>query len=284
MGKRRLSEIFMHQLTHGWLAPITQRVVADPDLDLFIRRDYVNIYFKGNSLLRLAEAGEVYRVTIHNKFVGETPIPDLVNPAAVRFFLQQLPHLKERIIEHGRSSIETEYEQALIRANNLEPHNNSDYFIVDRQYRIGRQQIDLLGIYWEQTRRRRQRGQTVQLCLMELKYALNPEIKHVAEQIAGYYEALEPIVAEVADECEALLRQRLALGLYDQPAGRLEAMGTLRISRQIEDCQIIVVLIDYNPRSSHYDPSLLERLPFRNQIRVLQTGLAMWETNLKAVG
>ena len=57
--------------------------------------------------------------------------------------------LKENIIQHGVSSLEVEYEQLFIRANNNEPRNNSEYFIVDRQLTMPRRdRIDLSAVYW----------------------------------------------------------------------------------------------------------------------------------------
>jgi len=47
---RQLSAPFLHCLKSGFLSELTQQVKADPDLDLEIREDYINIYYKGNSL------------------------------------------------------------------------------------------------------------------------------------------------------------------------------------------------------------------------------------------
>lgn len=53
------------------MAPILDEMHRDKDLDLQIRGGYINIYFKGNSLLKLTEKGpELYAVDIHEKFLG----------------------------------------------------------------------------------------------------------------------------------------------------------------------------------------------------------------------
>ena len=60
----------------------------------------------------------------------------------------------------------------IIRANNYEPRNNSEYYIIDRQITAGDAgRFDLTGIYWARGKRRK--GQEVSLCLMEVKFALN---------------------------------------------------------------------------------------------------------------
>ena len=49
---RELSETFINCLKSGFLSSITEKVKTDQDLDLEIREDYVNVYYKGNSLLK----------------------------------------------------------------------------------------------------------------------------------------------------------------------------------------------------------------------------------------
>ncbi len=46
-----LSPSFMADLQSGLLLGMLQQVRADKDLDLHIRDNYLNIYYKGNSLL-----------------------------------------------------------------------------------------------------------------------------------------------------------------------------------------------------------------------------------------
>jgi hypothetical protein len=270
----------MTALTSGFLSGLTRKVRHDKDLDLEIRENYFNIYYKGNSLLKLDEqASGRYRVGLHPKFANGLTLPThLMDEATTDGFLQGIPLLKERIIQYGQSSLETEYEQLLIRANNLESRNTSEYFVVDRQYAVNPEsRFDLVGFFWDRNRRRQ--GQQVPLCFMELKFARNSDIKVVHEQIARYYEAIKVDTPARAQEFEGIFKQKLALGLFDQPK-RLEALQTLRFSNDIDQYQFVVVLIDYNPHSALFDLDALKALPFANQIRVFRGGLAMWQTNL----
>jgi hypothetical protein len=52
---RKLSSTFLQCLKSGFLSPITEQVKCDHDLSLDIREGYINIYYKGNSLLKLVE-------------------------------------------------------------------------------------------------------------------------------------------------------------------------------------------------------------------------------------
>ena len=64
-------------------------------------------------------------------------------------FLTAIPLLKQNIANCGKRSLEVEYEQMIIRANNFEPRNNTEYFIVDRQYAVREGRFDLTGICWD---------------------------------------------------------------------------------------------------------------------------------------
>lgn len=270
----------MDCLTSGFMSGLRDCVAKDIDLNLEIRANYLNVYFKGNSLLKLTEVAPTrYRVEIHERFVEGLDLPpELVDAPSAARFVSAIPQLKANIAKHGHNSIELEYEQLIIRANNHEPRNNSDYFIVDRQYVLPEGRFDLLGIYWERAGRRR--GQAVPLCLFEAKFGLNPEIAQLHEQLQRYYDALKPKAEQIAEEIEGILHQKLALGLYRQPDERVAAMRTLRVARDISQCQFVVLLVDYNPNSKLLNKPALQALPFASQIRLIQTGFAMWQQNV----
>ena len=280
---RKLSDAFVYNLKTGFLSEINQRAINDTDLDLQIRDNYLNIYYKGNSLLKLDEVTpERYRVTIDTKFTNGARIGDLVDTETTQAFLDRVPFIKENILKHGKSSLEVEYEQMIIRANNYEPRNNSEFYIIDRQITAGKAgRFDLTGFYWKRAKRRK--GQEVPFCLMEVKFALNADIQHVHEQIERYYLAIQNRAGEMAEEAEGILRQKIELGHFNQPANRLAAMKTLSISRDINQFQFILVLIDYNPHSSLLNMGKLMGLPFANQLKIFNTGFAMWELNLDPI-
>ena len=278
---RKLSVTFINSLKSGFLAGITQKVITDSDLTLEIRGNYINIYYKGNSLLKLSESIHgSYKADIHEKFRDGLDIPlDFVDQETTSKFLKNIPLLKENVVMHGKHSLEIEYEQMIIRANNFEPRNNSEYFIIDRQYVVGKQRFDLTGIFWDRMARRK--GQEVALCFIEVKFALNQDISEVHNQLRRYYEAIRPEARNIAEEGETIFRQKLELGLYKQSVERIEAMKTLSFSKDISQFQFILVLVDYNPNSSKLNLDNLAALPFAEQVRVVEGGFAMWKQNVK---
>jgi hypothetical protein len=233
--------------------------------------------------MKLVESAPTrYRVEIHEKFAEGLDFPsELVDPDTTSQFLKTIPRIKQNIIEHGKGSLEIEYEQMIIRANNYEPRNNSEYFIVDRQYTVETGRFDLTGIFWD--RKNRRRAQEVPMCLMEVKFALNQDIAQIQDQLERYYEAIKAKATSIAEEGESIFRQKLELGLYKQSPERIEAMKTLTFARDISQFQFILVLVDYNPNSLMLNLQNLARLSFANQLKVFHGGFAMWQQNVKNV-
>jgi len=278
----KLSDNFLRCLKTGFLSPITESVINDPDLVLDIRDGYINIYFKGHSLLKLNDAtSTTYKAEIHEKFLKGIELDLNFTKGNVSQFVKAIPLLKQNIANHGKRSIEIEYEQMIIRANNDEQRNNSEYFIVDRQYSVKEGRFDLTGIFWDN--KHHKKYQEVPVCLIENKFALNSDIKDVHKQLQKYYDAVKPKAGSIAEEMQTLFRQKLELGLYKQPANRVAAMKTLAFSREIEKFQFIVVFVDYNHKSSLLDLTKLADLPFANQVKVFFTGFAMWQQNVKPI-
>jgi hypothetical protein len=269
----------MSNLKVGFLSGINEMVKSDPDLNLEIRENYINVYFKGNSLLKLTETSSFqYKAQIHSKFLKGTNISLDFNKGSVAQFLSVIPILKQNIVKSGKRSLEIEYEQMIIRANNFERRNNTEYFIVDRQYTDPAGRFDLTGIFWD--RSHRQRNQEVPICLMEIKFALNIDIKNVHDQLTRYYDAIKPRAGEIAEEMQTVFRQKIELSLFQQPAERLSALSTLTFSHDIRQFQFILVLVDYNPNSSMLDLKKLSTLSFANQVKVFYSGFGMWQNNV----
>lgn len=280
---RRLSPEFMQCLQTGFLSGLRQSIASDIDLNLELRAGYLNVYYKGNSLLKLTERSAArYQVEVHPQFSAGLPLPTQLDGAdTAQAFLDIMPRLKQAIGQYGQRSLELEYEQLIIRANNAEARNNSEYFIIDRQYVRPTGRFDLLGFFWDRNGRRR--GQTVPLCLFEIKFALNPEIAQLHLQLQTYYTALQEQAADLAGEMQTLLRQKLDLGAFHLPQDRVDAMKTLTISADPKQIQLVILLVDYNPNSRLLNLDALSALPFADQVRLLRTGFAMWQQTVLPV-
>jgi len=266
----------MSDLKTGFLSELIDRMHKDKDLDFQIRNNYINMYYKGNSLLKLAETRpHRYKAFVDIKFRPENISYNFTDTEAVHAFIDQIPMIKDKIAIHKRVSLETEYEQLIIRANNLEPRNNTEYFIIDRQYATDKDRFDLTGVVWNRNNRRR--DQTVPLCFMEVKFALNRDIGAIHSQLKRYYSTIETKIDDLAQEAQDILKQKIELGLFRQDEGRIEVMKTMSISNRIDDAQFIIILVDYNPYSLRLKKSDLKQLDFSAQIKIIYKGFALWQ-------
>ena len=279
---RVLDEKFVNNLkTGGLFRPIVDAVINDTSLDFEIRDGYINIFFKGNSVLKL---NDNMSFEVHKKFLTGTGLTkiNLSSLTDVNDYLNILPTIKSNVIsvKSKRPTQEIEYEQLLIRSNNLNKNVNSEIFLTDRQYadNVNNSRFDLSGFYWGA--KKRAKNQTVPLTFIEVKYSLNSDILDIDKQIDKYYNAVNSNISEIASETEYLKDLKIELGLINQDNDRLDAMKTLKISDKIQDAKFIIALIDYNPNSKLFDKTKLKALPYSNQIEIFNCGLAIWDNYL----
>lgn len=282
---RKLDNHFERELkTGGLFNPIVETVINDKALDFEIREGYINIYFKGNSILKLNGNGTY---EIHKKFLTGTGLSktNFSTVTDVSDYLNKLPIIKNNVInvKSKRPTLEIEYEQQMIRSNNLNKNVNSEIYLTDRQYadNINNSRFDLSGFFW--SRKNRKRNQKVPLTFIEVKYSLNPDISDIDKQIDKYYNAVKGNISDIATETEYLKNLKIELGLINQANDRLDAIKTLRISDKIEDAKFIIALIDYNPNSKLFDESKLTALSFSSQIEIFKCGFAIWNDYLKKI-
>jgi len=288
---RALSDKFLHDLNpeeDGEYGELVKRVRRDKDLDLELRGNYINVYYQGHSILLLRQGGAI---EIQKAFTedGLHQLPKKI--ADVDSYIKLLPCLKDNVScnfaenEEGKkiskNSRELEFEQLLIRANNCEISYNSDYIILDRQYRLPN------GKRWDLTALRYSSGGKPKgyLSIIEVKYAQNPDIQDVKSQIEVYGQYLKEHLIDISYDMEKVLRQKLKLGLISRTPERLKWLknDTFEINKKdIESTEILVYLIDYNPKSKLMDKA--ERPSFPGKVKYAYGGLALWERNFKDFG
>lgn len=285
---REISEEFLNAFLdgNGHLHPLLKKVRSDPDLDLFIRDGYTNIYFKGASIIKLQGPSHNYRIGIHKAYrTGKAMLPQnsLEDASKVKEFIAALPLLKENITCLKSRGLEIEYEQLLIRSNNWHGAKavHTEYFIVDRQYQMGevfqdQNRTDMIGVYWPHIGRRI--GQKVSPVLIEYKYGLNSDIKALHEQVRRYYDSAQAYWTKFVKDVQVMLTQRAKLGLFGEESAKVE---TLYVDEDPDNLQVLVVLADHNPFSQDLPKEELSHLPFADRIRIAYCGFALWQVNMK---
>lgn len=270
---RRLNPEFKEALLKGILLPLLELVRTDRDLLLEIRDNYIDIYFKGNRLIEISQLPE-YGVKTHEKFAIGASLGPIRTVEDAKKLVEQLPNIKQRIATHKSHASEIEIEHLLIRLNNREPNVNSEYFAIDRQgvYGPKNDRIDVLGVCWP--RAKRQTSRKLDLCVMEVKLNMGGEIGKVADQLKKYYCVLADDLPTIAKNAQALLRDKIDLGLVgtDEQQKKLKK---LEISDRMEDVRCVVVLAEQNPFSESLKPQSLSSLPF-SRIEIFRVGFGLW--------
>ncbi len=292
---RALSDGFTNELKDGKYKNLVQRVRLDKDLDMEFRGTYINIYYQGHSILNLKKSGSF---TIEKKFKRgiEGKIPEALNTIEdVNTYLELLPQIKDNVVyrrqENGEDERvsqkrELEFEQLLIRANNLESRNNSEYIILDRQYVVnnGMDRWDLVALRWPIEKRGRPH-QEGYLSLIEVKYAQNPDIQNIKEQVQRYGHYLEAHLSDICKDMKNILSQKIDLGLLAKTGDQIKRLRQLPIKPDIAETEIIVYLIDYNNNSALLKRAREAGKPdFKGKVRVALGGLALWQSNLSDFG
>jgi len=295
MRRRALSDEFMRELKDGIYRSLVQRVRLDKDLDMEFRGSYINIYYQGHSIMNLRKNGNV---AIDKKFKRgiEERIPKALKTSEdVNAYLKLLPQIKDNVVyrpqengegERASKSRELEFEQLLIRANNLESRNNSEYIMLDRQY-VGNRGVDrwdLIALRWPIEKRGRP-YQEGYLSVIEIKYAQNPDIQSISDQVGGYGHYLEAHLPDICDDMRNVLNQKLDLGLLAKTGGQIKRLRKLPIKPDIAETEVVVYLIDYNNNSGLLRRAREAGKPdFKGKVRIALGGLALWQSNLSDFG
>ncbi|MEQ4489574.1 MAG: hypothetical protein AAC990_04310 [Dehalococcoides mccartyi] len=290
---RRLPDYFIKDLKDGIYHPIIQRVRLDKDLDMEFRGTYLNIYYQGHSILNLNKNGSI---AIDKKFLRgvEEKVPSSFKTSEdVNAYLESLPNIKDNVTycpnEAGirsSKSRELEFEQLLIRANNLESRNNSEYIILDRQYVVnqGVDRWDLVALRWPIEKRGRPYQEGF-LSIIEVKYAQNPDIQNIKTQVERYASYLETHLPEICEDMKSILVQKLDLGLLAKTEGQMKRLRELPIKPDIAETEVIIYLIDYNQNSDLKKRAEKAGKPaFQGKVHVALGGLALWQSNLSKFG
>ena len=179
--RRELSEKFMFDLLNqeGILNPILISVQKDQTLMLAIWDGFINIYYRGGSILELTEnnRGE-YRAFFNNQYNKSGQLiptsPDTIKKTAdannwVNSFLYRKNIMDESFTFHEKS--EREFQQLVARENNNSSiSNESDYFIADIEVSESSSggRFDMLAIKWPTTNRKS--GNNCRIAFIEMKF------------------------------------------------------------------------------------------------------------------
>lgn len=252
---RGLSERFMFDLKEGKLVGLLEAVKQDDTLCLKIRKNYINIYYRGGSILKITSSGQDYKLFFDEKYlINENSNwlkENLINLTSITDYVDAIPFLKREmdywLYKHPK--LEREYQQIILRDNNFSSiANDTDYYITDIEYAnsTNGSRFDLLGVKWLSTGPSRKKATETSLALMEFKYGDNALtgssgiLKHFADM--GKF-AKNGGISSLILETQTQFNQKIDLGLIKGIKKHIE------INTQIKP-EFIIICANHKPAST----------------------------------
>lgn len=279
---RKLSQGFIDDLKHGILNQLLARIQNDYTLTLAIRNEYINVYYRGGSLLKVQRNLKkgFYKVEFDNNYLTDEQIDlkqfvqenaRIESEQHTQDWITQLPLLKQAMDLKfaSKGSDEREFQQLIFRENNISRlSNNTEYFFSDIEYSpeaiksLGLKQFrfDMLGVEWLASQRKD--GKSCRPVIMEIKYGDNAfngtsGIKVHLDDIATF---LKHKKSELIPQINGHMQQLRDLGLVSLGHGDHEQLEnntkqTVKNRHPIDiqmDAKPIVIFVfaNTNPRSS----------------------------------
>lgn len=259
---RGLSKEFLSDLTTGFLSPLRDRVCADKSLCLELRDDYLNVYYRGGNLVRLARSTKGYIASFDTKYFGggsasSAPAPLVQQPRGLAAWLDAVPLMKQAMDVFPKEPAEREVQQLIVRDNNFGAVSRStDFYICDIEYASDHGRFDIVAVRWPSTPAVRKKQDSHRLVLGEVKYgdgALDGTAGlHAHVRDVNNYLAKPESLATLKGEMVRVFNQKRALGLIDCEKDLLGFSDELPL--------LLLVLVNHDPDKSRLR-ELLRSLP-----------------------
>lgn len=264
---RHINEEMMDAFLKGDLNPLLVAVQNDDTLDLELRGDSVNIYYRGGRLFhiegknsKVSSSYEIFFDTNYCKCGGKALKGKLTCNEAV----EELPYYKQAmdLWFHKNPKYEREFQQLIARENNSHGKisNATDYFIADIEYVDESSRFDMVALKWKSKGAERKNNTKPSLALIEVKYgdgALDGKagIKKHLEDFKIFLRDKDKVKALCNDMSE-VFKQKCQLGLVDHLK---DHQHDVKISP--ENPEVIFILANHDPDSNILDGILSQINP-----------------------
>ena len=254
-----LDDDFVQDLLSGSLSNLLEYVTEDPSLDLQIRDNYINIYYRGGNILKADKKGEGYAFFFdENYFKGnQTNSKDalfaLLNKSNWDDYIPEAKRVMDKFFGASKNE-EREFQQLVIRDNNVSSlANGTDFFIIDVEYAYLNVGIfDLVAVEWrsEGPKRKYPDKHKPVLYIIEMKYgdkALKGKsgLKDHQEQF-HHLATNEVYLEQFKQEMIALFEQKRNLGLIPSLS---KTNNPNTVSGFNDDLQFAFLLANHDPAS-----------------------------------
>ena len=271
MKTRQISEKMLNAFLSGELSSLLEAVKKDDTLDLELRGDSVNIYYRGGSIFKIEEINNSFSISFDINYCIESSTSLSGNPSPAEA-VANLPFYKQAMDWwfHKHPKYEREFQQVIARENNNQGKISSgtDYYIADIEFADGNARFDMVALKWLSNGAVRRDTSRISLALIEVKYG-----DGALKGTAGIEKHLEDFRAflsdreKVSDFCRDMslvFSQKCRLGLVD---GLNEKQYDVKISSL--DPEVIFLFANHDPESKILPAVLKEVEPNKYPFPIL---------------
>ncbi len=261
MKKRQISEKMLNAFLSGKLSSLLEAVKKDDTLDLELRGDSVNIYYRGGSIFKIEERDNSFSISFDTNYCRGYSTSLRGNPSPAEA-VAKLPFYKQAMDWwfHEYPKYEREFQQVIVRENNNHGKisNGTDYYIVDIEFVDDNARFDMVALKWLSNGAVRKDTRKISLTLIEVKYG-DGALKGTAgiEKHLGDFQTFLSDTKKVNDFCQDMslvFSQKCQLGLVD---GLNERQYDVKISS--EKPEVIFIFANHDPDSKIL-PAVLKKV------------------------
>lgn len=228
---RQISDEFMNDLLKGCLNPLLKEVQEDDTLDLELRGNAINIYYRGGSLYKIEQTKCNYKITFNTKYLKYSNV-SLTESPTIQEAKDKISFYKNAMDKWFKQNgkFEREFQQVIARENNYTKSISkaTDYYFADIEYagennknkkEKSGYRFDMIAIKWLSKSSTRKKLSNASLSLVEVKYgdgALGGSagiVKHLAD--FQLFLDNRQKVKEFSEDITKVFKQKCELGLVD---------------------------------------------------------------------
>ena len=261
MKERKITTEMLDAFLYGELHSLLDAVKKDDTLDLELRGDSVNIYYRGGSLFKITEKKGKYTVFFNKKYCM-TDNYVLEEYPDVKTAVDNIPFYKQAMDWwfHAHPKYEREFQQIIARENNNLGNisRGTDYYIADIEYANKvdaadkSARFDMVALKWISDGATRKDVNKVSLALVEVKFgngALQGKAG-VSDHLKDFQHFLsdQKLLQAFCEDMSTVFSQKCKLGLVD---GLQAKQFDVNISW--ENPEVIFVFANHDPDSKILD-------------------------------
>ena len=258
---RGLRKDFFDALKVGMLKPLLEYVKNDNTLDLEIRENYVNIYYRGGNILDVKIKKGLFSFHFKDKYLANHPflLYGTIEKQYKSMNWNEYFPVAKQAMDYYFTKIakqEREFQQLVVRENNNSKiANGTDYFIIDIEYdNHSKARFDIIAVEWPtKSRKLSKNNLPPKLVIFEMKYG-DKAFTHFAgiqKHINDFktFQSKSNEVIALKNEMLVVFQQKRDLGLIPCLSG-IGKTNAHSVKIFTNDIELIFLFVNHDPEST----------------------------------